>query len=163
MTNSCLIVKINKSSHTYKRNCNRKGILGHAHPARPLKDDGQKGRTQHQAHHQVNAENKRLFYPLAHQNPILTVHNLSSATFTPEELELLSKGLSFAPTPAELPTTKSYTQLLGSYDAFARSLRQRYVHAKYCSHIQTQKQQHQCTTANIYRRMKFLPAHPTEH
>ena len=91
------------------------------------------------------------FYPQP-----LTVHNL---TFTTSELELLSKGLCFAPTPKASPTTKRYTQILCSYDTFARSLIQKFVHAQYHSHIHWQKEHH-CTTANIYRRMKLLPPHP---
>ena len=58
--------------------------------------------------------------------------------------------------------TKRYTQILNSYDAFARSLRQKYVHAQYHSHTQLQKpQEFQCTPAKIYRRMRFLPTPST--
>ena len=54
----------------------------------------------------------------------------SSTQLTQADLELLTKGLSFAPTPT---TTYNETQLqlLSNYDQFARNLRSTYVNALY--------------------------------
>ena len=86
----------------------------------------------------------------------LTVHNLSSITLSPQELQLLSKGLSFAPTPS-LPVRKTYFQVLNHFDSYAKSVRQKYVHAQFytpTAHSATEEQP--TTTSNIYRSMKFL-------
>ena len=57
----------------------------------------------------------------------LTVHNLSNVTLSPEEL---SKGLSFTPTP-KLPLTVTYVQVLRYFNSYAKTLRQKYIHAQY--------------------------------
>ena len=87
----------------------------------------------------------------------LTIHNLSSVALTPEELQLLSKGLSFAPTPS-IPRNKMYIQTLNYYDLYARSLRTRYVNAvKYYAPTPQPEKVETTTTSKIYRRLKFLP------
>ncbi len=59
----------------------------------------------------------------------LSVHNLSSINFTQTELELLSKGLSFAPTPV-IPYREAQLRLLSDYDHFAQNLRVIYEDTK---------------------------------
>ena len=92
----------------------------------------------------------------------LTVHNLSSRPLTADERSLLTKGLSFAPTPHN-NTTEQYLQLLRYYNDFARSVRPLYSHSiikpTSCSKPITLPQHKQIDTDRsfIYRRMKFLP------
>ena len=95
--------------------------------------------------------------PTRNMDTTLTVHNLSSMSLSPDELQLLSKGLSFAPTP-HLPLKKLFFQILDAFDSYARSVRQKYVHALYHSHNASQLTLEEDTeTSKIYRRMKFLP------
>ena len=87
------------------------------------------------------------------------IHNLSSMTLSPEELQLLSKGLSFAPTP-KIPVKKAYTQVLGCFDTYARSLRGKHVDTvKYFTNTAptVTVQEGPTTTSKIYRPMKFVP------
>lgn len=92
----------------------------------------------------------------------LNVHNLSSMTLSQDEIELLSKGLSFAPTPDQ-PLRKSYLQILDCFDSYARSVRQKYVHALYHSNTthSTKEDTETSETSKIYRRMKFLHSSTT--
>ena len=88
----------------------------------------------------------------------LTVHNLSSITLTPEESQLLSKGLSFAPTPT-MPQKKIYFQTLNYYDLYAQSLRKKYVNTVKYHYTPTSQpiQREATTTSKVYRHIKFLP------
>ena len=73
---------------------------------------------------------------------------------SPEELQLLSKGLSFAPTPKP-PVKKAHTQILDYFDTYARSVRQKYVDTiKYFSKAMPMVQK---PTSKIYRPTKFVP------
>ena len=56
----------------------------------------------------------------------MTVHNFSTHELTKSEMDLLSKGLSFVPTPNITPE-KMHLELLCNYDTFARSLRVQFV------------------------------------
>lgn len=85
------------------------------------------------------------------------VHNLSSLTLSPDEVQLLSKGLSFSSTPDE-PLKKSYFQLLDCFDSYARSVRQKYVHAQYHPYTPLSSPTQETETSMLYRRMKFLPS-----
>lgn len=92
----------------------------------------------------------------------LSVHNLSSINLTQTELELLTKGLSFAPTPT-LSYRETQLRLLSDYDQFAKNLRVTYEKAqkKGCS-LQGEKIPLETTTTSfIHRQMKFLPKTPT--
>ena len=91
----------------------------------------------------------------------LTVHNLSGIPLTQSDLELLSKGLSFAPQPT---TTykKSQLRLLSDYDQFARTLRSMYVHTLYTTTLSGEKVPLEPTiTDYVFRKMKFLPKSST--
>ena len=69
---------------------------------------------------------------------------------------MLSKGLSFCPTPPT-PPSELHKHIFHSYNNFAKSLRLKYKQA-YCAHC---KQYHiainPTTTSKVYRTMKFLP------
>ena len=85
------------------------------------------------------------------------VHNLSSLTLSLEELQLLSKGLSFAPHP-KIPVKKAYTQVFDCFDSFAKSVRQKYVDTvKYFSRATPVAQEEPTTRSKIYQPMKFMP------
>ncbi len=98
--------------------------------------------------------------PTTHKIPNVTVHNLSSRSLNTEQLTLLTKGLSFAPTP-NIDNTVQYPQLLRQYNEFARSLRPIYTHAVTKPNITpTKKEQPEQSLTDrpyIYRQMKFLP------
>ena len=85
----------------------------------------------------------------------LTVHNFSSVIFSQEESELLNRGLSFVPTPT-LSSQQSHLHILQAFDAFAKSLRQKYYNTKY-KQPPPPPLTIQCQAAHIQRRMKFLP------
>ena len=72
-------------------------------------------------------ETNILFYLYNPQISItaLTVHNFSSVIFSQEELELLNRGLSFVPTPT-LSSQQLHLHIFQAFDAFAKSLRQKY-------------------------------------
>lgn len=53
------------------------------------------------------------------------VHNLSTFQLTPQDVQVLTKGLSFAPTPKK-PTSELHRQTLRSFNEFAKSLRLKY-------------------------------------
>ena len=70
-------------------------------------------------------------------------------TLSPGELQLLGKGLSFAPTP-KTPTKKAYTQVLDCFNTYVKSVRQKYVDTvKYFSNTTPVAQE--ATTSKIYR------------
>ena len=84
----------------------------------------------------------------------MTIHNLSTYTFTTEELELLNKGLSYAPTIQT--SQQQQIQLLKQYDEFAKSVRSTFMqHSKKSSKVTITLNPPQ--SANIYRPMKFIP------
>ncbi len=64
--------------------------------------------------------------PTTHNIPNVTVHNLSSGSLNTEQLTLLTKGLSFTPTP-NIDNTVQYHQLLRQYNEFTRSPRPIYT------------------------------------
>ena len=89
--------------------------------------------------------------PPTNTDTSLTVHNLSSVMFTSDELQLLSKGLSFAPTPL-VPQTRNY------YDQYGQSLRKKYVKAiKYYVPTPQPERVETTTMSKIYCRLRFLP------
>ena len=94
--------------------------------------------------------------PPTNTSTSLTVHNLSNITLTHEELQLLSKGLSFSPTPT-LPLKKGYFQVLNHFDQFAKSIRQKYVHTQFHAPTKQPQEEESTITSQVYRRMKFLP------
>ena len=87
----------------------------------------------------------------------MTIHNLSNLTLTHDELRLLDKGLSFALSPMT-PTIKTHKQLLKNFDNYAKSVRQKYVHATYYQPPSKETLTDETTiTAKVHRQMKFLP------
>ena len=85
------------------------------------------------------------------------IHNLSSRTFTPKELQLLQKGLSFTPSPV-IPSSQMCKYYLDKYDQFCKSLRlmsrKQNTHTA-ISHLHVSKSSEH--PSNMYRRIKFLP------
>ena len=90
----------------------------------------------------------------------MTIHNFSNITLTNQELQLLSKGLSFTPTPT-IPPHKAHLNILKEFDNFSRTLRQKFTHAQYHPYYKKQHVVQRCNTSHIYRRIKFLPSIPT--
>ena len=86
-------------------------------------------------------------------NQMMPIQNLSTYQLSPQDLQLLDKGLSFCPTPS-LPTQQLHTQILSHFNLYAQSLRLRYMRAKHTKHRQTQLTRETTTTAFINRRMK---------
>lgn len=88
----------------------------------------------------------------------MIVHNLSDLKLTQEELQVLNKGLSFALTPIT-PHIQTHKQLLKDFDNYAKSVRQKYVHATYHQPTYTNQtlSEENTTTTTVHRRMKFLP------
>ena len=84
-----------------------------------------------------------------------SVHNFSTHNLTTEDLQLLNKGLSFAPTPT-LPKQTCYLQLLHNFDRYAESLKTQFTKSqKPQTHIQSNTET--ALTTTIYRPLKFLP------
>ena len=83
----------------------------------------------------------------------MMIHNFSSYKLTTHDLKLLSKGLSFSPTPK----APDQHQILNDFNKFARSLRLRYARAKYNKPKQPQPNPRSTVTSTLYRPMKFLP------
>ena len=92
----------------------------------------------------------------------LSVHNLSTIDLTPDDISLLTKGLSFSMTPTK-PKITQYAELMIQFNQFARSLRPIYVHATYqplnkmSPSSQPLAQNKDPQRSFLYRRMKFLP------
>ena len=86
----------------------------------------------------------------------LTIHNLSTYELTPQDIELLDKGLSFSPTP-NAPTHELHRQIFSHFNCFAQSLRLKYIRALYTKQKQTQLTTETTTTSFLHRCMKFLP------
>ena len=58
----------------------------------------------------------------------MTVHNFSTFNLTPQHIQILTKGLSFSPTPKTSPANLQ-RQILHNYDEFAKSLHLKYKRA----------------------------------
>lgn len=93
------------------------------------------------------------------KNTNLTIHNLSTFKLTTPDAQLLSRGLSFVPTPKVTPE-KMHVDLLRSYDKFARSLRVQYINQEKNSNkkdtTQTMLNTSTPSSVQVYRPMKFL-------
>lgn len=85
----------------------------------------------------------------------MTIHNLSTYTFTTEELELLDKGLSYA--PSTQTSQQQQIQLLKQYDEFAKSVRSTYMRLHFRRPPKFTTIPNSPQSANIYRPMKFIP------
>ena len=83
------------------------------------------------------------------------VHNLSTFQLTPQDVQVFTKGLSFAPTPTK-PTSELHRQTLRSFDEFAESLRLKYKRAQCTRQRQHHKTINPTTTSEVYRGLKFL-------
>ena len=90
-------------------------------------------------------------------HPPMGIHNLSSLTLTTAELQLLNKGLSFAPTK-NVCSTEPKLQLLREFNEYSKSLRRTYTNSKYYRTPQPVKSQIPTTTEKVHRPMQFLPA-----
>jgi len=87
--------------------------------------------------------------------PPVNVYNFSSYTLTEADISLLSKALSFAPTPRTSPLTIQFS-LLRQYDDFMRAVRRQYdLQMTRTDLPSTQNSNH------TMRPMKFLRAGPT--
>ena len=85
------------------------------------------------------------------------VHNLSTIEFNQQELDLLYKGLSFAPTP-QTTQHDQHIQLLRQYDEFAKTVCKTYVHAQYNKPSNPPTPSTSVPIeAQVYRAIKFLP------
>ncbi len=100
-----------------------------------------------------------------HNTEIKSIHNLSSHNIQPENITILTKGLSFAPT-SNTPKTKQKLELHRQFDDFARSLRSIYVHATHKKPPKNTPPSSLVPETNpdrsfIYRKMRFLPTSKT--
>ena len=86
----------------------------------------------------------------------LTIHNLSNFNFEKQELDLLHKGLSFAPIP-QTPLIKQQLQLLKQFDNFAKTIRKTYVNSLYRKTNTQRPITNLPICAYVYRTTKFLP------
>ena len=93
----------------------------------------------------------------------MTIHNFSTHELTKSDTELLSKGLSFVPTPKFTPE-KMHIDLLCSYDKFAHSLRILFIKRQKNPMTKDTSPDAQATTTHtssqVYRSMKFLTKPP---
>ena len=78
-------------------------------------------------------------------------------SLSPDEVQLLSKGLSFSPTPDQ-PLKRTYFQILDCFDSYARSVRQKYVNAQFHPYLRPPSPTQETESSMVYRRMKFLPS-----
>lgn len=95
---------------------------------------------------QPNTHTKKAKYSTAssvpgppYQATNLALHNLSTYHLTPDDYELLHKGLSFSPTP-NTPLKDQQQQMLLSFNDFASSLRLKFMRATRSSHKPHQEQ-----------------------
>ena len=90
----------------------------------------------------------------------MSIYNLSSVDLKDEDLSVLTKGLSFSPTP-NTPTLPQQLELLRHFNKFAQSLRSVYVHATRKPNvkktIQLEHTDPQLKAPTLHRPMKFLP------
>ena len=99
-------------------------------------------------------------------NPKNLTHNYSSLPLTTADSELLSKGLSFTPTP-KLETPHAFFELLHQFDHYATSIRSIYNQQLKTRNLKLPDTHppSDSNTAYVFRRMKFLknkPALPSE-
>ena len=89
----------------------------------------------------------------------LTIHNFSTYNLSAPDVKLLSKGLSFVPTPRITPE-KMHIELLRNYDKFARSLRLQYINQRKNDNkdeiTESTQSTNTLTSVQVYRPMKFL-------
>ena len=85
----------------------------------------------------------------------MNIHNLSSLELSRDEINVLSKGLLFA--PRIKPDVQSKIQLLRQFNMFATSLRRTYLNSQYYRTPQIKHGSNTTLTAKLYRPMKFLP------
>ena len=86
----------------------------------------------------------------------ITSYNLSSYDFDKEELNVLRKGLSFAPTTKQ-PIHEQQIKLLTQYDKFATTVRRTYNNLQYTRPQTIQRDTNPPLHAKVYRAFKFLP------
>ena len=86
----------------------------------------------------------------------MTLHNLTTLQLTAQDYQLLTKGLSFSPTPTTSATVVRQ-QLFQTFNDFARSLRLKFMRIRHTNQTQHQNSQKPTTTSYLYRSMKFLP------
>ena len=84
----------------------------------------------------------------------LTIHNLSTFEFSQQDLELLNKGLSFAPTPRK-SFSEQQTLLLRHYDNFAKSVHRTYTKLQYRRPNTELPYVNPPLCAQVYRTIKF--------
>ena len=86
------------------------------------------------------------------------MHNLSSVALSQPELNLLNKGLSFAPT-SRAPINSQQLQFLQCFKVYTKSLRRAYIRAQYYRTLPAQSEPVTQPTISekVYRVMKFLP------
>ena len=96
------------------------------------------------------------------------IHNFSSIHLSNTDVELLSKGLSFTPTP-KIQTPTAYFNLLHQFDYYANSIRSQYVSHSMSKDLKITDMplQTDSNTPQIFRKMKFLknksiPPHPSD-
>ena len=90
------------------------------------------------------------------------LHNLSSYNLTKHDVNLLIKGLSFAPTP-NTPTHKLHIQTLSEFNEYAKSLRLKHLRMQYRkTPANYQCQTNPTQTSYLQRRMKFIHPPPCE-
>ena len=91
----------------------------------------------------------------------MNVDNLSSYQLTNEDLQLLSKGLSFTPTP-NIPSHIFHTYIRQQYNEFARTVQLQFARTSASAIATCDKHIHYSPpypTSHTYRPMKFLPKH----
>ena len=95
-----------------------------------------------------------------HSKQQMTMHNLSSFELSHTDIQVLTKGLSFAPTPYY--NKKAQFELLKEYDKFSDSIRTQYdIYKK--KQPQPALYEH-LDSKQIFRKMKFLPRNTsTQH
>ena len=86
----------------------------------------------------------------------VTLHNLTTLQLTAQDYQLLTKGLSFSPTPTTSAEVLQQ-QILQSFNDFARSLRLKFMRIRHTNQAQHQHSQKTTTISYLYRSMKFLP------
>ena len=89
----------------------------------------------------------------------LNIHNFSTHNLTNKDLQVLNKGLSFAPTPILFKQT-CYLQLLYNFGRYADSLRTQYTKPQNLP-THTQINIGMTPTTTVFQPMKFLPKQST--
>ena len=102
--------------------------------------------------------------PLPQSSSHFTVHNLSSITFNTSDINLISKGLMFSPTP-QYTNTDLLQFLPNHYDNYANAIRRMINSPKRLYSTNQQDPETICpqtTMSFIHRKMKFLTNQDTE-